>query len=178
MRFSNNAKSSKQMDNGDLTALISQLWFSKQFPAKSKTIQTYRDNSGWWQFTWVGRRVVCRRHVRQESAASLGLGSGSGGTRGQRTRENLFHWPEGKSRESQTSTPRSQMKKLARNVWQTVRGILILNSEIEMFLYRKSPEFWPLQNVLHNWFNLFLTAPLIIFKPKCTLWSFCKQTKV
>lgn len=99
MRFSNNAKSSKQMDNGALTALISQLWFSKQFPATSKTIQTHLHNSGWWEFTWVGRRVVCRRHVRQGSAASSGLGSGSGGTRGQRTRENLFHWPEGKSRE-------------------------------------------------------------------------------
>lgn len=41
-----------------------------------------------------------RRHVRQGSAASSGLGSGLGGTRGQHTRENLFHWPGGQNKES------------------------------------------------------------------------------
>lgn len=53
---------------------------------------------------------MCRRQVRQGSAASSGLGSGSGGTRGQHTRENLFHWPVGKSKDSQKSGPKLQIK--------------------------------------------------------------------
>lgn len=54
--------------------------------------------------TWVGRQVVWRRHVRRGSAASSGLGSGLGGTRGQHTRENLFHWPGGQNRVSRSPT--------------------------------------------------------------------------
>lgn len=50
--------------------------------------------------TWVGRQAVWRRHARQGSAASSGLGSGLGGTRGRRTTGNLFHWPGGQNRES------------------------------------------------------------------------------
>lgn len=56
---------------------------------------------------------MCRRHVRQGSAASLGLGSGWGGILGQHTTENLFHWPITKSRYSQTSTGLLQSKNCA-----------------------------------------------------------------
>lgn len=47
--------------------------------------------------TWVGRRVVCRRHVRQGSAASSGPGSGWAGTLDRHTTGNLFRWPTGTS---------------------------------------------------------------------------------
>lgn len=37
---------------------------------------------------------MCRRHVRQGSAASSGPGSGWAGTRGRRTTGSLSRWPE------------------------------------------------------------------------------------
>lgn len=92
MCVSHHTKLSKQVgiSNFDLFVLIDQNNFLQQQKQ--------------FNHTWVGRRVVCRRHVRQGSAASSGPGSGLGGTRGQHTRENLFHWPDGKTGVSQTST--------------------------------------------------------------------------